>query len=111
MKKVLSNGVNYNIYEIETLKDLDVIYADSKKDTYYYKDYQFRVWRVNNDINGNPLYRLELSRNYKNITNELKGLVKRVNLQKGYGLIQSYNLESDLNRIFKNLDKNNQIEI
>lgn len=110
MKKLLSQEQNYNFYELESLKDLETVYADSKKDIYYYKEYQFKIWRTKNDINGNPLYRLELNRNNRNITRELKGLVKRVNLQKGYGLIQSYSLEDDLSIIFKSLEKNKDLE-
>lgn len=98
------NNKASNVYEIENLNEVKNIYADSN-DTYYYKNYQFTLVRVNNDINGNPLYKITLSKDFEYITAQLKGLVTRTYVSKNYGLIQSYNLQDDLKRIFEKLEK------
>ena len=61
--------------------------------------------RVKNDIYGNPMYKvIMLDPDNENITYLLKGRahVTRCYSSKGYALVQSYNIEKDLNRI---LDK------
>lgn len=100
-----SEGINYNIYELETIKELQNVYADNE-DVYYYKEYTFRVKRVKNNVNGNPLYKIQLSKNFEDATAYLKGLVHRCYPNKKYALIQSYNLSSDLSFIFNKLNNN-----
>lgn len=93
---------NARIWEVESVKDLDRVYADNN-DTYYYNEYQFKIKRVNNDINGNPLYKIQLSKNFEDITSSLKGLVYRCYPSKKYALIQSYNLSNSLENIFSKI--------
>ena len=104
MLKLLSSENNKNYYSIDTIKDVYNSITSSDKNTFfYYKDYTINIYRTKNDINGNPLYKLFLYKNNINIAENLKGLVKRVNNNKGYGLIQSYNIKDSLNHIFDNL--------
>ena len=84
MRKLITEGNGFNIYKLDDIKkDLGSIYYDDKDNTFYYKDYQFKVWRVNNDINGNPLYKFYLSENLENVNSKLKGLVHRCYISKG----------------------------
>lgn len=106
-KELLFDERNNNrVWEIETLEDLDsLVYSMSDEDTCYYKDYTFKVKRVNNDVYGNPLYKFVLCKDFENITSELKGLVYRAYVTKGYALIQSYNLSSSIESIFNKIKK------
>ena len=72
MKKLITEGNGYNIYDLDNIKDLGSIYSDDKDNIFYYKNYQFKVWRVNNDINGNPLYKFYLSKNFESVNAKLK---------------------------------------
>ena len=60
---------------------------------------------VNNDINGNPLYKFMLSKNFESVNSELKGLVHRCYISKGYSLIQSYNIAESINTIINKIEK------
>lgn len=91
-----------NVYQLENIKELGNVYADNN-DTYYFKEYQFTIIRVKNDINGNPIYKFTLAKDFAYITEKLKGLVTKCYISKNYGLIQSYNLESSLVNIFNKL--------
>lgn len=60
------------------------------------------VKRVQNDIYGNPLYRVyPISFSFKPLTNIYKNYR---NALKPYYLIQSYNIEQSLQEIFKELE-------
>ena len=107
MKKLITEGNGFNIYELDNIKkDLGEIYSDDKNNTFYYKDYQFKVWRVNNDINGNPLYKFYLSKNFESVNPELKGLVYRCYISKGYSIIQSYDIGRSIETIINKLEVN-----
>ena len=106
MKKLITEGNGFNIYELDNVKkDLGSIYSDDNNNTFYYKDYQFKVWRVDNDINGNPLYKFYLSKNFESVNYKLKGLVYRCFVSKGYSLIQSYNIGESIGYIINKLEK------
>ena len=110
MRKLITEGNGFNIYELDSIKDLGSIYSDDKDNTFYYKDYQFKVWRVNNDINGNPLYKFYLSKNFENVNYKLKGLVYRCFASKRYSLIQSYNIAESINTIINKLESKENLK-
>lgn len=63
-----------------------------------YQDYSLR--RVNNDIYGNPLYRLTLTKGqFKH-----SKIAHRNYRSSQYYLLQSYDIKSDLDRFFQDLD-------
>ena len=96
---------NYAIYQIEDTNDFGKIRTDSIDNTYYFGDYQFRVEQVNNDVYGNPLYKVQLYESYRNITHMFKGMVHRVYSTKGYALVQSYNLGDTLKGLMEKISK------
>ena len=111
MKKLITEGNGYNIYKLDNIKkDLGSIYSDDKNNTFYYKDYQFKVWRINNDINGNPLYKFYLSKNFESVNAELKGSVYRCYISKGYSLLQSYNVGETINTIINKLENKENLK-
>lgn len=63
-----------------------------------YQDYSLR--RVKNDIYGNPLYKLTLTKGQFKHSEK----VHRNYSSKDYYLLQSYNIKSDLDRFFLELD-------
>ena len=110
MRKLITEGNGFNIYELDNIKDLGSIYSDDNNNTFYYKDYQFKVWRVNNDINGNPLYKFYLSKNFENVNSKLKGLVHRCYISKGYSLVQSYNIGESIDTIINKLESKENLK-
>ena len=73
MKKELlfDERSNSRVWEIESLEDLNsLVYSIGDDDTCYYKNYTFKVKRVNNDVYGNPLYKFVLCKDFENITRE-----------------------------------------
>ena len=97
----MENIFNMNMKIVNNLNEV----IPNKNTTYFYKNYSIELHRVNNDINGNPLYKIELCKDYiYNINSKLKGLVYRCYNKKGYSLIQSYDINKSLENIFNNLD-------
>ena len=90
--------------KVENLKGI----KENKEIIYCYKNYEFTIERVKNDINGNPLYKILLFENAKSINENLKGLVYRCYINKGYSLIQSYDINKSLENIFEKLE--NELE-
>lgn len=107
MKKLLlttaRNGKDSNIYQLDTLKELGNIYVDDNN-TYYFKDYQFTIVRVKNDINGNPQYKFTLAKNFEYITEKLKGVATRTYVNKNYAILQSHYLEKTLTTLFEKIE-------
>ena len=61
----------------------------------------FTIQRRNNDINGNPLYKVVVfDKNGDNVTADYRGKFYRVYSSKGYALLQSYSISDSLARIF-----------
>ena len=89
------------IIKINNLKEV----KENKEVIYNYKEYNFELYRVKNDINGNPLYRFTLESNGISKHDCLKGLVYRNYLMSNYALIQSYDINNSLDRIFTTLEK------
>ena len=111
MRKLTTEGNGFNIYELDNIKkDLGEIYSDDKNNTFYYKDYQFKVWRVNNDIYGNPLYKFELSKNFESVNYKLKGLVHRCYISKDYSLVQSYDIGRSIDAIINKLESKENLK-
>lgn len=88
--------------ELNMMKDnfIDKTYlidASNNQDESY-QDYSLR--RVQNDVYGNPLYRLTLTKG------EFKHskIAHRNYRGSQYYLLQSYNIKSDLDRLFTDLD-------
>ena len=106
-KELLFDEINNSrVWEIETLEDIhDVIYTMNPQDTCYYKNYTFKIERVNNDVYGNPMYKFQLFKDFTSINESLKGLVTRCYKTKGYSLIQSYNISQDIEYIFNKIEK------
>lgn len=90
--------------KVENLKGIKA----SESILYSYNNYEIMIYRVNNDINGNPLYRIYLSENFESINEKLKGLVYKCYCNKGYSLIQSYDINKSLENIFEKLE--NELE-
>ncbi len=95
-------GRKSNIYQLESEKDFCYITTDNN-DTFYYKEYQFKVRYHGYDVYGNPLYKLQISKNFRYITEQLRGKVYRCYVDKNYCLIQSYNVSEDIKRLITNL--------
>lgn len=95
-------GRKSNVYLLESEKDFYFITADNN-DTFYYKDYQFKVRYHKCDVYGNPLYKLQISKNFRYITDQLKGKVYKCYLNKNYCLIQSYDISEDAKRLITSL--------
>ena len=107
VKKLLYDEKNNStVWEIESLENLNQLTSlISDNDICYYKNYTFKLKKVCCNIYGNPMYKFILSKNFENITNELKGLVYRAYISKGYSLIQSYNISDSIKRIFKTIEE------
>lgn len=78
---------------------IDKIYlVDVSNQDESYQDYSLK--RVKNDIYGNPLYKLTLTKGqFKH-----SKLAHRNYRSSQYYLLQSYNIKSDLDRFFQDLD-------
>lgn len=86
---------------LNMMKDnfIDKVYlVDASNQDGTYQDYSLR--RVNNDIYGNPLYKLTLTKGqFKH-----SKIAHRNYRSSQYYLLQSYNIKSDLDRLFQDLD-------
>ena len=67
-------------------------------------------WRINNDINGNPLYKFTLSKNFESVNSKLKGSVYRCYISKGYSLIQSYYIAESIEDIINKLESKENLK-
>ena len=93
MKKTM-NIVNVN--------SLDSI-LPAENTLYKFNDIYINVYRVKNDINGNPLYHIGFyNANMENITENYKGKIGRYYSKKEYITVQSYNISNTIEYI---LDK------
>ena len=92
---------NYELLKVNTLREV----VPTEKKLYVYNNYEIMIYRVNNDINGNPLYKILLSKDSMDVNYLLKGLVYRCYKNKGYSLIQSYDITNSLERIFESIEK------
>jgi hypothetical protein len=99
--KMVKKVIEKNVIEIKSLTAV----TTSENTIYNYSGYSFTVWRVKNDINGNPIYRIVLSKDGENLTSELKGnkSIHRAYIKKGFATIQSYSLSNSLENMFNNL--------
>ena len=80
-------------------------YTVLKKENSYMnlgKNLVLECYRVNNDKNGNPMYKI-IPINFNGIVK--LDCVSRNMYTKNYWLIQSYNIIQDLSRIFSELEK------
>jgi hypothetical protein len=81
------------------INNLDQILT-SENTLYHYNNLFINVYRVKNDIYGNPLYHLSIyNENLENITKEYKGKLGRYYSKKEFLSVQSYNLSSSINYI------------
>lgn len=87
--------------ELNMIRDnfIDKVYlVDASNQDESYQDYSLR--RVKNDIYGNPLYKLTLTRGqFKH-----SKIAHRNYRSSQYYLLQSYNIKSDLDRFFQDLN-------
>ncbi|GAA0102533.1 hypothetical protein UT300012_32480 [Paraclostridium bifermentans] len=87
---------------IITITNLDSVYAN-ENNLYKYNDLYIKVWRTKNDINGNPVYRLQIfdTEYSSNITENYKG--KGYNFYKSgeFLRLKSYNLSNTIGYILK----------
>lgn len=80
------------------LTNLNSVIADSKLKEYEFQGMQFKIERIKNDINGNPLYRIVF---YDfTLHNKIKGKIGKTYMSKGYTVFQSYNVSDSLKSIF-----------
>lgn len=78
------------------INKLDQILS-SEKTLYSYNNILINVYRVNNDVYGNPLYHIRFfNNNNENITEKYKGKMGRYYKNKGYLTVQSYNLSNTI---------------
>ena len=64
---------------------------------YQYNDVLINVYRVKNDMYGNPMYHISFyNLNNRNITENYKGKLGRYYKAKGYISFQSYNLSNSI---------------
>ena len=75
------------------INNLDNILS-SENTLYQYNDVLINVYRVKNDMYGNPMYHISFYWNEKNITEKYKGKLGRYYKAKGYISVQSYNLSN-----------------
>lgn len=69
---------------------------------YEYKDIKFGFERVNNDLYGNPVYRIQIFDNdFNNITKDYKGKLGRYYQKNEFLRVQSYNIERTLYSILE----------
>lgn len=86
--------------KIRTIESLQEVYTGREVECYHYgENFVFHVGRVNNDVNGNPLYKLSVWYDYEPVTQHLKGHVYRCYASKGYALVQTYDLHRTLNSL------------
>lgn len=102
MRKIMDN-----IILLESREDFDSIHGDGSDAMvrFYYKDLQFTVYGRKNDIYGTPTYKINISQDYKDITEELKGKVYRVYKSKRYVLIHAFNLSDTLYKLMEQLTR------
>lgn len=89
------------------ITNLDSI-VSAENTLYLYKGLEINVYRVKNDINGNPLYRISIFKDGENITENYRGRLGRWNKKK-FITIQSYNLSNSIEHMlnyYKSTDKN-----
>ena len=86
---------------LNMMKDnfVDKVYlVDASNEDETYQDYTLK--RVNNDIYGNPMYRLTLTKGqFKH-----SKVAHRNYRSSQYYLLQSYNIKDTLDRLFQDLD-------
>ncbi|MGL5764569.1 MAG: hypothetical protein ACRCX8_02895 [Sarcina sp.] len=81
--------------------NFDRVYADNKETIYNVDDrIFFTVYRVNNDVNGNPLYKIIIEDKEGNNINHLYKEKAYRTYSKGYSLLQTYNLSNKLENLF-----------
>lgn len=87
-----------NIININTL---DRITAEENT-LYNFNNLLINIYRVKNDINGNPIYKLSiLDPEGDNITNKFKGTLGSYYNKGEYIRLQSYNISNSLQNILK----------
>ena len=87
---------NNNIVNINKLGQI----LSDENTLYKFNDLYINVYRVKNDINGNPLYHISFYNKYmENITEIFKGKIGRYYKNKKYITIQSYNLSNTIRYI------------
>lgn len=85
-----------NIVKVNTL---DSVYA-ADNTLYSYNDLYINVIRSNNDVYGNPIYRIQLfNESFENVTSYFKGKIGSYYKSKQYLRVQSYNLSNTLENI------------
>lgn len=85
-----------------TITKLDSILC-AENTLYKYEGININVYRVKNDVNGNPMYRLTIfDSELNNITHEYKGVDGRYYSKKGFISLQSYNLSNSIEYILNN---------
>ena len=78
------------------INNLDQILA-GENTLYHYNNLFINVYRVKNNVYGNPLYHLSIyNENLENITKEYKGKSGRYYSKKEFLTIQSYNLSNSI---------------
>jgi hypothetical protein len=91
MKKNTMNIVNVN--------SLDSMLS-AENTLYKFNDMYINVYRVKNDINGNPLYHISFyNEREENITKNYRGKIGRYYSKKGYITAQSYNISNTIEYI------------
>ncbi len=92
MKKI----ENMNIINIESLDSI----LSSENTLYKYNDLYINIYRVKNDINGNPMYHASIYDNNKNnISENYKREFVRYYKKGQYLSFQSYNISNKLKNI------------
>ena len=77
------------------INNLDNILS-SENTLYQYNDVLINVYRVKNDMYGNPMYHISFYNDTMNITENYKGKMGRYYKAKGYISVQSYNLSNTI---------------
>lgn len=88
-----------NLFTIRKSDETNVIFFTSVK-----TGYSIKAERTGNDLYGNPLYRVEFQNHAHLLDKKMPCLYRRYS-SKGYGLMQSYNIEMDMNYIFEYIEK------
>lgn len=103
---MLNTNSNF-VYVMESLNDFDCISVNYHDSWYHYNDIIVKVKRVNNDMFGNPLYHVTLSKDFENMTYRMKGCpsVYRCYSSKGYCTVQSYNIQDSIKKMVTYLQK------
>jgi hypothetical protein len=89
------------VSKVTNLTNLNAVIADNTAKKYCYKGIKFMILKSKNDTNGNPVYRISFKNNA--LLKQLKGKFGRTYLAKNFTSFQSYNLASDLQFIFKQI--------